>query len=80
MPVADHPVHASTVKAHGSLNGCHNAERTAGYWAPDGYKVAQAAEGSGVMMPKMRWITDVMSTKCKYDRRHADPGCLGCLK
>lgn len=82
MPVEDHPVHARTVMAADARYGCHSSKRpngiSPGYWAPDGYKMAQVnQDGHKIVLPLMRWIPHVMSTDCKYDKL-GDPLCLGC--
>ena len=61
--------------------GCHNAERKAGYWAPDGYKMAQAGEcGHKVVLPQMRWIADTSTRECHNEDRAVDARCAGCEK
>lgn len=83
MPVEDHPVHPSTVQSADYRCGCHSANnpnrRASGYWAPDGYKVAQV-EGAGerkVVLPVMRWIPHAMTTDCRHKVK-PEAGCTGC--
>lgn len=81
MPVDDHPVHPKTIRADGALWGCNNAERKPGYWAPDGYKVAQSENGGHrVVLPQMKFIEDTSSLECHTVTHFDDPACAGCKK
>lgn len=81
MPVEDLPVHPKTIRADGALWGCNNSQRQPGYWAPDGYKMAQVGEcGHKVVLPQMKWIEDTSSANCHADTRFNDPACKGCKK
>jgi len=84
MPVDDHPIHPKTIRADGELWGCNTSRpgyvgRKPGYWAPDGYKMAQdEANGYRVILPVMKWIEDTSSTDCHTATRFDDPACKGC--
>lgn len=81
MPVDDHPVHPRTIRTDGTLWGCNNAKRSAGYWAPDGHKMAQVGEcGHKVVLPQMKWVVDTSSVVCHSPVRFDDPACKGCKK
>lgn len=86
MPVDDHPVHPKTIRADGALWGCNTARpgytgRQPGYWASDGYKMAQVGEcGHKVVLPQMKWIEDTSTRECHTATRFDDPACRGCEK
>ena len=57
------------------MNGCHNTERSEGYWVRDGIVV----KGS-IAIQLMKFVKDEMSKECRYDQKEADKKCEGCLK
>lgn len=78
MPVDDHPIHPRTIRADGTLWGCNNAKRADGYWASNGYKMAQIGEcGHKVVLSQMIWVKNSSSTVCHSPVRHDDPACEG---
>lgn len=61
-------------------NGCHNKNFNDGYYAQDGMKIIQDADGDTVSVRKMVWIPHRMTTTCQYDKANTDKGCVGCNK
>lgn len=71
MPVADHPVHASTIRDAEHRYGCHNrapyreTSVVQDGWNDDGTR-------------RMINIRFRMSRDCRYDRSLDDSACNGC--
>ena len=55
--------------------GCWNTERKDGYYAPDGKEY-----NTGKVVIRYKWIPDVMSKTCQYDKKQTDTRCKGCSK
>ena len=78
MPVLNHEVHPATVQADGAVYGCHNRSRdAAGYYAPDGLQI-KAHDNLKYSFVKTRYIKNVLSKECRYDKSLSDPKCSGC--
>lgn len=74
-PVADHPIHPLTVERPGTLWGCNNSERKAGYLVPVRPEARPLA-----YTHTWQWVEDRSSTACQYDHKADDPKCAGCVK